>query len=87
MPSACAGSLRWRTDVPVRKFRTLEAAETKNWCDPLSPSLWPTLSGLWRLSSMLHRSHFPPGVYRHRSIEEANRQCDEWEARMLRPRS
>jgi hypothetical protein len=44
------------------------------------------IAAVWRLAARLAPQRFPPGVYRHRSIEEANRQAEEWEATASKPR-
>jgi hypothetical protein len=50
------------------------------WLDRDDPQLWPTIASLWALSARLCSAHLPPGLRKHRSVEEANRQTDSWEA-------
>lgn len=66
--------------MPVRKLRSLEEAEDSLFRDPNDPRLWPSLVALWRLSDRLFSRRLPPGVYKHRSVEELNRQREQWEA-------
>jgi len=66
--------------MPVRRLRSLSEAEENVWMDPADPSLWKGISAVWGLARRLSPPHFPPGVYKHRSIEALNRQTDAWEA-------
>lgn len=65
--------------MPVVKLRSLEDAERSLWLDRDDPALWPTVAALWRLSNRLHPRHYPPGVYKHRSMEELNAMSEDWE--------
>jgi hypothetical protein len=66
--------------VPVRKLWSLAEAEESLWHEPGSALLWATVTQLWRLSDRLFPRRFPPGLYRHRTIEDANRLVEDWEA-------
>lgn len=66
--------------MPVKRLRSLEEAEDSLRRHPDDPKLWPSVAALWRLSDRLFRSRLPPGVYKHRSVEELNRQRERWEA-------
>jgi len=72
--------------MPVKKLSSLEQAEAECWPEPGDPRLARRIAAVWRLAARLAPQRFPPGVYRHRSIEEANRQADKWEATALEPR-
>jgi hypothetical protein len=50
------------------------------WLDRDDPRLWPTIASVWDLSARLCPVHFPPGLHRRRSVEEANQLNEEWEA-------
>jgi len=63
----------------VRRLRSLDEAEEAAWVNPGDPRLWSTIREVWRLADRLAPIRFPPGVYRHRSIEEANAQAEAWE--------
>ena len=70
--------------MPVRKFRTLQDMEDALCERPATllcrtPSL---VSGISRLASPSVDS--PPGVYRHRSIDEAQQLPEEWEEENFR---
>lgn len=64
--------------MPVRKFRSFPP-DDEVWLSPDDPRLWPTIKGVWELAHRLCPPRFPPGVYKHRSVEEMNRQTEEWE--------
>lgn len=64
--------------MPVRRLTSLDQAEDRCWLEPGDPRLVRRISAVWRLSRKLAPQRFPPGVYRHRSVAEANRQADEW---------
>jgi len=64
--------------MPLRKLRAPD--DVGVWLDPDDPRLWPRMCALWRLSRRLFPVRYPPGVHRYRSIEEASRQAEEWQA-------
>jgi hypothetical protein len=64
--------------MPVRKFRSLEDMEDSLWREP-GPELWRAIASVWRFADRTCPKRFPPGVYRHRSIEDAQRQREAWE--------
>ncbi len=66
--------------MPVRRITSLQEAEDSVWLDRDDPRLVARIRALWRLSSRLSRRRYPPGCYRHRSIEELNRQVEAWES-------
>jgi hypothetical protein len=68
----------------VRRLRSLEEAEESVWHDPDDARLWPAIAGVWELAERLCPRRLPPCVYRHRTIEEANRQTETWEAAAVR---
>jgi hypothetical protein len=65
--------------MPVRKFRSLEAMEDSLWREPGDPALWRAIERVWRFAAETCPRRFPPGAYRHRSIEEAKRQREVWD--------
>lgn len=65
--------------MPVRRFRSLEEMEDSLWREPGDPALWPAIARVWSFAAQTCPRHFPPGVYRHRTIEDAQRQRDVWE--------
>ena len=66
--------------MPVYKYRTFEEARRALWLPTCDPRLARALRGLWKTSWMLAGSYAPPrGVFKFRSIEEANAHRDAWE--------
>ena len=65
--------------MPVRKFRSVEEMEDTVWLARDDPELWPTVAALWARSAVLAPRRYPPGVYKHRSITDANRLSEAWD--------
>ncbi|HEV3457178.1 MAG TPA: hypothetical protein VHG32_11515 [Thermoanaerobaculia bacterium] len=65
--------------MPVRKFRSLEEMEDARWHEPGDPALWQAIDRVWRFAAETCPMRFPPGVYHHRSIEEAKQQRELWD--------
>lgn len=64
--------------MPVHKYR--DVSEMKDvWYQPGDPRFFAALREIWRFSYEVCRPHFPPGVYKHRSIEELNAQTERWQ--------
>ena len=64
--------------MPVQKFHSFEAAADALWADPHDPRHWAAIRQVWALADRLSPQRFPSGVFKHRSIEDANRQMDAW---------
>ena len=69
--------------MPIRKFRTLQDMEDSLWREP-GPELWRAIDAVWSFAAETCPRRFPPGVYRHRTLEEAQRQRDLWEEENFR---
>lgn len=65
--------------MPVFKFKTVEEMPGETWRTPGDPELYRTLAQLWSTCHRLRPRRFPLGVSRHRTIDEMNRQRDEWD--------
>jgi hypothetical protein len=65
--------------MPVRKFRSLREMEDALWRGSGDPSLPDAIARVWDFADRISRRTFPPGVYKHRSIDEAQRLRDIWE--------
>jgi len=65
--------------MPVRKFRDVSEMEDTLWREPRDPDLHRAIAAVWDFAARVLPRHFPPGVYRHRSIEEAKALREEWE--------
>lgn len=66
--------------MPVRKFHSVAEMEASAWLEPGDPRLARAVRLCWDLAARLAPIRFPPGVYKHRSIEELNACTDAWEA-------
>jgi hypothetical protein len=65
--------------MPVKKFRSLQEMEKSLWHEPGDPALWRAIRRVWDFAARTCPRRFPPGVYKHRSIEEAQRQREIWQ--------
>ncbi len=65
--------------MPVRKFRSLQEMEDSLWREPGEPELLKAIRSVWSFAARTCPRRFPPGVYKHRSLEEAQRQREIWE--------
>lgn len=72
--------------MPVRRFRSVADMEDTVWLERDDPQLWATIRAVWALADRLHPVRFPPGVYRHRTIEDLNAQTEAWERYLPPPR-
>jgi len=70
--------------MPIRKFRSLQEMEDSLWREPGDPQLVRAIRSVWAFAARTCPKLFPPGVYRHRSIEDAQRQRDLWEEENFR---
>jgi hypothetical protein len=66
--------------MPVRKFRTVDEMNAPVWREPGDPALAKAMAGLWDVARRTHRRRYPPGVHKHRSIEELQSVQAEWVA-------
>lgn len=60
--------------MPVRKFRSVEemdASRSELWCDEPDAEYFKRLEELWELSSQINPRKLPKGVFKFRSIDEA----------------
>lgn len=65
--------------MPVKKVRNLQEMEDSLWHEPGDPALWRAIRNVWSFAARTCPQRFPPGVYKHRSIEDAQRQREIWE--------
>ena len=64
--------------MPVRKFRSLQEMEDSLWRGSGVP-LWEAIARVWRFAERVTAYRFPPGIYKHLSIEQAQQLRDKWE--------
>lgn len=65
--------------MPVRKFHDVSGMEGNTWRQPGDPDLFRAIRATWDFAYRTLRPHFPPGVYKHRSIEDAEKLRERWE--------
>lgn len=63
--------------MPVRRFRDVSEVP-EPWLDR-GPALFRAIRSVWAFAARTVPQRFPPGVHRHRSIEDAARQREQWE--------
>lgn len=57
--------------MPVQKFRSVEDMPRVDWCDTKDENFWRRVAALWARSSAFSARIYPRGVFKFRSIEEA----------------
>lgn len=65
--------------MPVKKFHDISQMKRSAYRVG-SPELVAVTRRVWALSNKICPLRFPPGVYKHRSIEDAERLRKEWQA-------
>jgi hypothetical protein len=65
--------------MPVYKYRDVAEMEGNTWRRAGDPELFQAIRRTWDFARRTLRPHFPPGVYKHRSIEEAEALRERWE--------
>ncbi|MEO6327012.1 MAG: hypothetical protein ABIT01_20500 [Thermoanaerobaculia bacterium] len=63
--------------MPVRKFRDVSEMED-TWREPGDPALFRAIESVWDFAERTCPMRFPPGVYKHRSIEDAQALVEVW---------
>ena len=70
--------------MPVKKVRSLTELEDSLWLKPGDPALGRAIAAAWEFALRTVAPSFPPGVYRHRSVQDAARLREDWEAENFR---
>jgi hypothetical protein len=65
--------------MPVRKFRHVGEMEDALWYERGDTALFAAIARVWDFAERTCQPRFPPGVYKHRSIEEMDAQREAWE--------
>ena len=64
--------------MPVRRYRDGSEMPGPARVDPREPGLWDRIGAWMALSNRLSPRQWPPGVYKNKTIEEANRRRESW---------
>ena len=65
--------------MPVRRFRSVEEMEGNTCHDRNDPRLFRAIQNTWEFAQRVTQPQFPPGVYKHRNVEEAEELRQVWE--------
>jgi hypothetical protein len=65
--------------MPVYKYKTFEQADKALWNFNPDEEYYKQVAELWRFANKLSPITYPKGIFKFRSIEEANKQRQEWE--------
>lgn len=65
--------------MPIRKFRDISEMDGNTWLEPGSPELFRAIRASWDFARRTIGCRFPPGVFKHRSIEGAQELRERWE--------
>jgi hypothetical protein len=65
--------------MPVRRFRSVEEMEDNTWYGRNDPRLFQAIRSTWEFARKVTQPRFPPGVYKHRTVEEAQELREVWE--------
>lgn len=65
--------------MPIKKYRDVSEMQDNTWRAPGDPELFRAIKSVWEFSARVSPRRFPPGVYKHRCIEDAQRLRAQWE--------
>lgn len=64
--------------MPIYKFRSVEEMEQTIWREPGDPALFRAMAALWDIGTRTSGRRYPPGLHKHRSIEEMQEVQEAW---------
>jgi len=65
--------------MPVRRFRSIEDMKREaHWRSASTPELSRAIARVWDFGRRTTPRRFPPGVYRHPSIESLDALSEQW---------
>ena len=65
--------------MPVQKFKTFEEAEKALWNFHPDEAYYARVAELWDFANKLNPISYPQGIFKFRTIEEANKHREELE--------
>lgn len=64
--------------MSIQKFKTLDEAEQALWCYNPDEKYFKQVRELFKLANRLCPPDFPRGIFKYRTMEEANNAKQEW---------
>ena len=64
--------------MPVYRYRDVSEMQDRSWREPGDPALFRAIRAAWDFARRTTQPRFPPGVYKHRSLAEAEAQREAW---------
>jgi len=65
--------------MPVYKYKTFEEAERALWNFHPDETYFNKVAELWSFANKLSPITYPKGIFKYRTIEEANKEREKWE--------
>ncbi len=65
--------------MPIYKYKIFEEAEKSLWNFHPDEAYFEKVAKLWEFANKLSPISYPKGIFKFKSIEEANKQRDEFE--------
>ncbi len=72
--------------MPVQKFKTFEEAEKALWKVHPDEAYYDRVAELWDFANKLNPISYPKGIFKFRTIEEANKHREELELAHIKKR-
>ncbi len=73
--------------MPVQKFKTFEEAEKALWTFSPDDAYFARVAELWDFANKLNPVSYPKGIFKFRTIEEANKHREEVELAHIRKKA
>jgi hypothetical protein len=70
--------------MPIQKFKTFEEAEKALFSAHPDDAYFARITALWNFAHKLNRISYPKGIFKFRTIEEANNHREQLELAHLR---
>ena len=65
--------------MPIYKYKTFEEAERALWNFHPDETYFRKVADLWSFANRLRPVAYPKGIFKFRSLEEANKHREHWE--------
>ncbi len=67
--------------MSIEKFRTFAAARRALWCFEPDAEYYRKVTDHWILARKLYKKNCPRGIFKYRSVSEANDERSRWDLR------